>query len=203
MASLAMVNADDHVYDHYYGYNDISGYSDYYNAGGYYNGSTAASPYKRVFNAPSTASPFKFTASFSLKIPISELSTSLTMSVPFSFEFPSTASSSGRSFGGHERGDVYTALEKYISSSAGVNGHACLLRAICEVSLAPKHNDGLVGDAVNMLLSTGTTLASITKEDETIREYVEAQDHAQNTGTCNSYHKECPMSFFNLVLPRL
>ncbi len=37
--------------------------------------------------------------------------------------------------------------------SLGVDGTGCLLRAVCEVAAHPRHEDGLIGDAINMLLT--------------------------------------------------
>ena len=37
---------------------------------------------------------------------------------------------------------------------SGADGHACLLRAVCEVGSAPEHEDGILGDFVGVLLNT-------------------------------------------------
>ena len=75
---------------------------------------------------------FNLAASFSLKIPLTDIGSSLTLTVPFSFTFPSKASRSfdgrsfeedsetGRSFGSTTRADLYSTMEKYIATATGL-----------------------------------------------------------------------------------
>lgn len=71
-------------------------------------------------------------ASFTLKIPLTDIGTSLSLNVPFSFTFPSTTrsfdgrsfqedSETGRSFGSTTRADLYSTMEKYIATATGLN----------------------------------------------------------------------------------
>ena len=53
-------------------------------------------------------------------------------------------------------------------------GRECLLRAVCETSATPLHSDGLLGDAINFLLSG--SYEATTSHD---REYSEAQAQGQ------------------------
>ena len=90
-------------------------------------------------------------------IPITQLGTQVSVIIPFSFSLPSYASSSQRSSGRSlsseseegslpTRGELYNALEDYVASMLGLeDGHACLLRAMCEVSSNPLHDEGLLG----------------------------------------------------------
>ena len=58
----------------------------------------------------------------------------------------------------------------------GADGHACLLRAMCEASSTPLHDEGILGDAVNFLL-TANYAAEDT--DEKFKEYLAAQAKGQ------------------------
>ena len=65
-----------------------------------------------------------------------------------------------------------------LGSISATDGHACMLRAMCEASAAPLHSDGLLGDALNLLLSAGHALVPGAESEEDIgsyREYSEAQ----------------------------
>ena len=64
-----------------------------------------------------------------------------------------------------------------LGSISATDGHACMLRAMCEASAAPLHSDGLLGDALNLLLSAGHALVGGESEEEigSYREYSEAQ----------------------------
>jgi len=55
---------------------------------------------------------------------------------------------------------MYRALENYVGMFTGADGQACLLRAMCEVGSNPFHEEGVLGDVVNFLL-TGTLLVLI------------------------------------------
>ena len=64
-----------------------------------------------------------------------------------------------------------------LGSISATDGHACMLRAMCEASATPLHSDGLFGDALNLLLSAGHALVGGESEEEigSYREYSEAQ----------------------------
>ena len=63
-----------------------------------------------------------------------------------------------------------------LGSISATDGHACMLRAMCEASAAPLHSDGLLGDALNLLLSAGHALVGGEEEDVgSYQEYSEAQ----------------------------
>ena len=66
-------------------------------------------------------------------------------------------------------------------SLLGINGHACLLRAVCEVGSTPAHQDGLMGDAVTMLLTASSTINAV---EEGTKEYAEAQARGQVSASC-------------------
>ena len=95
-----------------------------------------------------------FSFNFDAAIPLDDLSSAIYISIPFSFSLPSGASSKtdygqGRSLGGvadvPTRALMYKHLEGYVSQITGSDGHACLLRAMCETSASPLHDDGILG----------------------------------------------------------
>ena len=63
-----------------------------------------------------------------------------------------------------------------MSQVTGADGHACLLRAMCEASATPLHDEGLLGDAVNFLL---TANYATEETDEKFKKYFAAQAQGQ------------------------
>lgn len=55
-------------------------------------------------------------------------------------------------FHGGERVLLYVAVEQFLDNF-GMNGRACLLRAICEVQAHPLKNFGLLGEVLKLFLS--------------------------------------------------
>lgn len=55
-------------------------------------------------------------------------------------------------FHGGERALLYVVLEEFLENF-GMNGKACLLRAICEVHAHPLGNFGLAGEMLKLFLS--------------------------------------------------
>ena len=140
---------------------------------------------------------------FDTTIPMNDLNAAVEISVPFSFSVPTEArrrSSTGRSFSGSGtssvRSKMYKAVENYVGMFTGADGHSCLLRAMCEVGSNPFHEEGILGDVVNFLL-TGNYVHE--EEDERFLSYQEAQTTGQLSGDCSAFHKSCPMSFFKLI----
>jgi len=140
--------------------------------------------------------------SFDASIPIADLGTSLYISMPFVFSFPTTAKSgTGRSLEGPSgsqgvRSTLYKGVEKYMGHLTGADGHSCLLRAMCEASSTPLHDEGIIGDAVTFLL---TTNYATEEEDERFKKYFAAQAKGQLTGDCTEWHEGCPMSLFKFI----
>ena len=139
-------------------------------------------------------------------MPLTDFNSAIEISVPFTVDLPS---SSKRSFSGRSlstsglglapasvRSSLYQQLEKYVGTFSGTNGQACLLRAMCEVGSNPCHDEGILGDVVNFLL-TGNYVQE--EEDERFQSYVTAQTAGQVSGDCSTYHKSCPLSFFKLI----
>ena len=147
--------------------------------------------------------------SLSLTIPFPDLLNSqLSVTSPFSWYIPSTAArrAQGRSLQGHapapvrQRRSVYTAMERYLKKYTGAPGRACLLRAICEVNATPDHDDGLLGDAVNLLLSASHALRHGEEEaDEDYKEYLAAEARGHLSGDCTKFESHCPHTFFSVM----
>ncbi|XP_017773553.1 PREDICTED: uncharacterized protein LOC108560494 [Nicrophorus vespilloides] len=96
-------------------------------------------------------------------------------------------------FHGGERALLYLAAEDFLENF-GMNGKACLLRAICEVHAHPLHNFGLIGEMVRLFLS-----ASKSPYSEVLQEYVEAENAGSGKSgpaECWPYLKDCPKSLF-------
>ena len=140
--------------------------------------------------------------SFDASIPITDLGTTLYLSMPFYFTFPTTQkASTGRSLSGAVgtegmRSTIYKGVEKYVSHITGADGHTCLLRAMCEASSIPLHDEGIIGDAVTFLL---TTNYASEEEDDRFKKYLAAQAKGQLTGDCTDWHAGCPMSLFKII----
>merc|ERR1712241_1623402 len=186
-----------------YGYSSPYDYSNY---SAYSLTPAAASRTRRVFGAFSSDNPFTMEFTFDATIPMTDLNAAVEISVPFSFSVPtesSRRSSSGRSLtspgagaGDSVRSKMYRTLENYVGTFSGADGHHCLLRAMCEVGSNPFHDEGILGDVVNFLL-TGNYVQE--EEDERFQSYVTAQTAGQVSGDCSTYHKSCPLSFFKLI----
>ena len=79
-------------------------------------------------------------------------------------------------------------LTQMLGSISATDGHACMLRAMCEASATPLHSDGLLGDALNLLLSAGHALVGGSEEEiGSYREYSEAQTEGMVSETCFFY----------------
>ena len=109
-----------------------------------------------------------------------DLDTTLYISAPFSMSFPSNGRASGRSLSSvgsdFSRSSMYKHIETYMGEMTGADGHACLLRAMCEASSHPLHDEGLIGDAVNFLL---TANYAAEETDKKFKKYLGAQAKGQ------------------------
>ena len=111
-----------------------------------------------------TTVPFSVAASvniyLSARIPLPDLNSAISVTAPFYFDFPIqsergatdyfgfTGYSTGRSLNsGAETGRVkmYKEVETYVNRITGADGRSCLLRAMCETSANPLHDDGILG----------------------------------------------------------
>ena len=149
----------------------------------------------------------EFEVTFDFTVPLSDFNSEIAISVPFTFDIP--ASSTKRAFSGRSlsssssslvgdsiRSAFYKQIENVVGKVSGADGQSCLLRAMCEVGSNPFHDDGILGDVMNFLL---TSNYAAEEEDDRFKTYLKAQSHGQLSGDCSSYHKQCPMSFFKLI----
>ncbi|XP_012272033.1 uncharacterized protein LOC105695238 [Orussus abietinus] len=93
-------------------------------------------------------------------------------------------------FHGGERALLYGTAEDMLST-LGMDGKACLLRAICEVHGHPLDNFGLIGEMLKLFFT-----ASRSPFAYLMKEYVEAENRGKSHGECWPYYKACPKSLF-------
>ncbi|XP_054011595.1 uncharacterized protein LOC128894134 isoform X1 [Hylaeus anthracinus] len=93
-------------------------------------------------------------------------------------------------FYGGERALLYGTAEDMLANF-GLNGKACLLRAICEVQGHPLSNFGLIGEMLKLFFT-----ASKSPFSNLLKEYVEAENRGKFHGECWPYFKDCPKSLF-------
>ncbi|XP_052566552.1 uncharacterized protein LOC120418795 [Culex pipiens pallens] len=99
-------------------------------------------------------------------------------------------------FHGGERALLYSVVEDFIANF-GVDGRACMLRAICEVHSKPMEKFGLVGEILKLFFT-----ASLSPYSEHLDEYVSAEQIGKGTagpGECFPYYKDCPKSLFRVA----
>merc|ERR1711892_1654694 len=190
-AIMSMVVGDLNTYNTYY-----PDYSDAYDK----SSVGLNQRYKRVINV-NVDNPISIATTLDLTFPLPDISSEILVTVPFSLDFPTATSrsASGRSFSSSvtsPRSTMYKTIEKYMSQITGADGHACLLRAMCEASATPLHDEGILGDAVNFLLTAN--YASIESDDK-FKEYLKAQTEGQLKENCSGFNTKCPISFFNFL----
>ncbi|KAF4519987.1 hypothetical protein B566_EDAN005487 [Ephemera danica] len=91
---------------------------------------------------------------------------------------------------GGERALLYQVVEDFLGT-LGMDGKACVLRAICEVHGHPLHHFGLIGEFLRLFFT-----ASKSPVANLLNEYVEAEQAGQGDGECWRYHRDCPKSLF-------
>ena len=144
-----------------------------------------------------------FAVLFEVDMPLPDLNSEISIDVPFSFDLPTAVSTkrssvSGRSLSGSSsvRSEFYKKLEGLVGTVTGGFGQPCLLRAMCEVGSNPYHDEAIIEDRMNFLLSANF---ADEEEDERFQTYLEAQTNGKVAGDCSAFHKECPMSFFKFI----
>ncbi|CAM1318141.1 Uncharacterised protein g6900 [Pycnogonum litorale] len=74
-------------------------------------------------------------------------------------------------------------------------GIGCLQRIICEASATPEHDEGLLGDIIDLILNVTETGG----HHEKLNIYWTAQQHGKTTGSCTEKYRECPVSIFDYI----
>ncbi|KAG7167780.1 uncharacterized protein LOC121867950 [Homarus americanus] len=97
----------------------------------------------------------------------------------------------GINWAGGDREMMYQVVEDTLNNM-GLNGKACLLRAMCEVFQVPLINHGFVGEVMELFLSAGRSPHA----DKRLGEYTLAEKIGRTVGDCSDYHYECPHSLF-------
>ncbi|XP_062550950.1 uncharacterized protein LOC134215870 [Armigeres subalbatus] len=98
-------------------------------------------------------------------------------------------------FHGGERALLYTVVEDFIANF-GLDGKACMLRAICEIHSKPVERFGLIGEVLKLFFT-----ASLSPYSEHLDEYVSAENIGKGEsgpGECFPYYKDCPKSLFRM-----
>ncbi|KAK7788644.1 hypothetical protein R5R35_008277 [Gryllus longicercus] len=93
-------------------------------------------------------------------------------------------------FHGGERALLYSVVEDFLANF-GMDGRACLLRAICEVHGHPLHEFGFLGEIIKLFFT-----ASKSPFADLLTEYVTAEQAGKDHGECWPYYKDCPKSLF-------
>ncbi|XP_069166974.1 uncharacterized protein [Procambarus clarkii] len=96
---------------------------------------------------------------------------------------------------GGDREVMYRVVEKSMEA-LGVDGKACLLRAICELSQSPLTNHGFFGEVLQLFLSPSR---STSPTRHRLQEYTEAEQQGKSEDRCLHYFQACPYSFFSSV----
>ncbi|XP_050092697.1 uncharacterized protein LOC126575821 [Anopheles aquasalis] len=96
-------------------------------------------------------------------------------------------------FHGGERALLYVVVEDFIANF-GLDGRACMLRAICEVHSKSIEKFGLIGEMLKLFFT-----ASASPYSQHLDEYVMAEKLGRGQdgpGECFPYFKDCPRSLF-------
>ncbi|XP_069992394.1 uncharacterized protein [Penaeus vannamei] len=91
-----------------------------------------------------------------------------------------------------ERASVYALLGDSLSK-AGLDGEACMLRAVCEVGESPLEEYGMFGEFLNLIFTPGFGA------DGNHHDFIEAEDYGRSYGNCWSAFPDCPMSMREML----
>ncbi|XP_040580877.1 uncharacterized protein [Lepeophtheirus salmonis] len=175
------------------------------------NISTSLSRKRRFVFDSNFLSETTFKVTFAFAFPVGDFT--LTSSLPITYTFGTGELSRengkkyeqdsfrGRSLQSSET--VYSILstaEQYITRlGGGINGHACVLRAICEIAQFPEHEDGFLGEIANLIVNGNKKggLNSFFSRESNV--YQEAYHKGSYDGNCSKYQESCSISFFDFV----
>ncbi|XP_064083293.1 uncharacterized protein LOC135199314 [Macrobrachium nipponense] len=102
-----------------------------------------------------------------------------------------TTSLPGINWAGGDREMLYQVVEDALHNM-GLDGKACLLRAICEVFQLPLINHGFFGEVLELFLSASRAPHA----DKRLDEYSRAERIGRSSGECFEYHEACQWSLF-------
>ncbi|XP_037797426.1 uncharacterized protein LOC119592614 [Penaeus monodon] len=86
---------------------------------------------------------------------------------------------------------MYKVVEESLES-VGLDGKACLLRAMCEMFELPLPNHGFIGEVLDLFFSASRAA----KGKNRLGDYTKAEIQGKTGPDCKPYHKACPYSFF-------
>ncbi|XP_069694278.1 uncharacterized protein [Periplaneta americana] len=95
------------------------------------------------------------------------------------------------------RWDIYSMLEA-TCDRLGLDGRACVLRAICEAADATLQYNGLAGEIIHVLLTPSSTT-------EESRSYMDSEYHAAErlgkeiSGSCHLLYSECGVGLLDFI----
>ncbi|PNF33877.1 hypothetical protein B7P43_G06736 [Cryptotermes secundus] len=102
-----------------------------------------------------------------------------------------------RSVSKTSRWDIYSMLEA-ACSRLGLDGRACVLRAICEAADTTLQHNGLAGEVLHVLLTPSTTT-------EARRTYMDSEYYAAErlgteiSGNCHLLYSECEVGLLDFI----
>ncbi|XP_068227743.1 uncharacterized protein [Palaemon carinicauda] len=111
------------------------------------------------------------------------------------YTLPSDTVSIGRGEIDKDRYSAYNSIES-LFSNFGMNGHECLLKAICETAEEPTEEYGLLGELLELVLSPNHEMTTAKEE---LRHYVAAETYGRDVGNCDLAYSSCPYSLNELV----
>nr|XP_045624414.1 uncharacterized protein LOC123774306 [Procambarus clarkii] len=141
-----------------------------------------------------------FVAEFYFEIPIkapSGLDIPFTIDVPYEFTLPNiTAKSDYLSRNINQADDrlgLYGIMEG-IFNKFGMDGKACLMRAVCEGSQSSLLRAGMLGEVITTILT-----ASLSTSLAEMKDYVEAEEYGRSHGDCQAMFPTCSISIFRFL----
>ncbi|XP_042887862.1 uncharacterized protein LOC122263492 [Penaeus japonicus] len=97
----------------------------------------------------------------------------------------------GVNWAGGDREMMYQIVEDSLSNM-GLNGSACLLRAICEMFQFPLEMHGFFGEVLELFFSASRSPHA----EKRLSEYTRAERVGRSSGDCLEYHSACSLSLF-------
>ncbi|TRY81177.1 hypothetical protein TCAL_11848 [Tigriopus californicus] len=103
------------------------------------------------------------------------------------------------SFHEDKRTQLAREIENYATQYLHIDGHACMLRALCEMAQVPLHSSGFIGDLMNLLVTPNHILDALVESPSTPNEYVQAQISGRHWDDCSHLFGQCTHSLFKFV----
>ncbi|XP_071527004.1 uncharacterized protein [Panulirus ornatus] len=148
---------------------------------------------KRTIAFP-TGSTFTITPVLCIPVvSVGDLTGFLDIELPFTIKLPNATQVTYSGRMDDDRLGIYSVLINTLGRF-GVDGKSCLLRAVCEVAESPLREDGLLGEIINIVLTTSYGSSS----SRELYDYVNAEYYGRAYGNCWSAYPQCPLSLFKM-----